>query len=342
MDRKNSKFIKYAIIASIAILSLLVLVPRSYYVPAMQKRAGTQYWDLPTGSQIAYTLLAAKGKKKPYPVIFLQGGPGEPIYDRNIRSLTPLADSGYDVYLYDQIGCGFSARLKNINQYTVERHKKDMEEIVKKIGAAKVILIGQSWGALLATEFVADNPNKVEKIIFTGPGPILPVHKDLEKIKAPDSLHLKKPSFTNRLGKEKAYNLRARFVEFCATTFNFKLASDAEMDGFSVLLNHVMSLSTLCDTSMNGKLESGSGFYCMVKTTQSFEAAPDKRSVLKQCKVPVLILRGQCDGIKWGYANEYTELFTNHKMVIIPNAGHSIAIEQPELYVNTILNFLKD
>ncbi|MBK9359012.1 MAG: alpha/beta fold hydrolase [Bacteroidales bacterium] len=59
------------------------------------------------------------------------GGPGGPIYDRNIKLLAPLAVNGFDVYLYDQIGCGSSARLENIEEYSVERHRRDLEEIVK-------------------------------------------------------------------------------------------------------------------------------------------------------------------------------------------------------------------
>ncbi|MBK6345567.1 MAG: alpha/beta fold hydrolase [Bacteroidales bacterium] len=69
------------------------------------------------------------------------GRTGRAPYDRNIKLLAPLAVNGFDVYLYDQIGCGSSARLENIEEYSVERHRRDLEEIVKTIGAEKVILI---------------------------------------------------------------------------------------------------------------------------------------------------------------------------------------------------------
>lgn len=51
-------------------------------------------------------------------------------------------------------------------------------------------------------------------------------------------------------------------------------------------------------------------------------------------------MRGQFDGGKWGYTDEYLNVFKNHQLVIIPNAGHSIALEQPELYIHTIVKFL--
>jgi proline iminopeptidase len=340
MRRKLFPFFIFFILLVSGFVIFIIFVPRSYDVPELKERAGTQFWILKTGSKIGYTIIQAKGAKKPYPVISLQGGPGGPVYDVNIRTLSMLAEAGYDVYLYDQIGCGYSDRLKNIDEYTVERHKEDLEEIVEVIGSEKVILIGQSWGSMLAAEYIADNPGRVAKVIFTGPGYILPVNYALAAIPAPDSLDLRTPKFTNKQGREKIFNIRARAVEWCAKIFGFKLASDREMDDFETILDHEMGKSTLCDPDKLGPLENRSGFYSMIKTVQSFNSAKDIRPKLKNCTIPALIMRGQCDGIKWGFVTEFTGLFTNHRLIIVPDAGHSIVREQPELYINNILEFL--
>lgn len=112
----------------------------------MQRRADTQYWQLPTGSRIAFTRIAAKAKKRPYPIIYLHCGPGGHVRDGLIGSLAPLAQEGYDLYFYDQIGSGMLDRLADITEYTVERHIQDLAAINEKLGGGKVILIGQSWG----------------------------------------------------------------------------------------------------------------------------------------------------------------------------------------------------
>lgn len=344
MKNRKFRFAGLAVIVLLCSMLLIVLIPRKYNVPEYQIRPGTRFWHLSDGSGIAYTLIPARGLKTSTPVIFLQGGPGGPIYDRNIELLSPLAGNGFDVYLYDQLGCGASSRLEHIKDYTVDRHKRDLEEIVNLLGSPKVILIGQSWGAMLAAAFIADHPDRVEKVVFTGPGPILPWNRNLENIKAPDSLELTNPVYTNKQGKKKIYNLRAGFVEFCATKLNIKLASDKEMDAFSTLLNHEMGKSTVCNPGalvLDDKIEPGSGYYSMVKTAQSFQEVSDIRSGLKDCPVPALIMRGQCDGIKWGYITDYLNLFTNHQLVIIPGAGHSIGREQPEIYTETIRDFLR-
>jgi proline iminopeptidase len=340
MRRKLSRFFIWFILIISGLVIYIILVPRSYDVPELKERDGTQFWTLKTGSKIGYTLIQAKGEKKPYPVIFLQGGPGSPVYDGNIRILSSFAEAGYDVYLYDQIGCGYSDRLINIEEYTVERHKADLEEIVKTIGSEKVILLGQSWGAMLAAEYIGDNTSKVEKVIFTSPGYLLPVNKSVAAINAPDSLDLKDPQFTNKQGRERVYNYRARVVEWCAKVFSFKLASDREMDEFETILDHAMGKSTLCDPAKLSPLENRSGFYSMIKTVQSFNSVKDIRPKLEKCTIPALIMRGQCDGIKWGFVTEYLNLFTNHRLIIVPDAGHSIAREQPDLYIKNILEFL--
>ncbi len=340
MKKPLFKFIKYTFLLCVIVLLCAMFYPRTYDVPQFKTRAGTQYWELSIGSKIGYTMVPGKGIKKPYPIIFLQGGPGGPIFDKNIQILSQLSDDGYDIYLYDQLGCGHSSRLKDISGYTVERHKTDLAEIIQSIQAKKVILMGQSWGAMLATQFVTDHQNQVEKIIFTGPGPILPIRHELANLKAPDSLNLKTPFFTNRQGNEKASNIRTKTVDFFAERFSWKLASEKEMDDYGTYLFHELGRSTVYDTSKVSPLKSGYGYYVHLKTVQSFEEVIDKRDQLRNCPIPVLILRGQYDGIKWGFVSEYLELFPNHQLIIIPKAGHSIATEQPLPYIKMIKDFL--
>lgn len=339
--RKNIfQFIKYALVLSLVVYLLAVFIPRSYEVPQMHNRKGTQYWDLQTGSKIAYTLVSAKGLKKPFPIIFLQGGPGGFISDRNIEMLVPLSEDGFDIFLYDQIGSGQSERLLDIKEYTADRHKTDLEELIKKIGSEKVIFIGQSWGAILATLFIADNPDKVEKVILTGAGPIQPMHEKLLNTSAPDSLNLRKPPYSNRQANEKSKNIRINTITFWAKSFGKKLASDKEVDDFQTCLNNELNKATVFDISKAIKAEGGGGFYAQVMTVQSFNQIQDTRPKLKGSKIPILLMKGQYDNQPWGFLTEYLELFPNHQLKIIPNAGHSISAEQPELYLKTIREFL--
>lgn len=335
---------RIAVILGIVAVLFAVLWPRSYGSRPRHRRDGTRYWDLSTGSRIAYTFIPGKGVRKPYPIIYLQGGPGGTIDDSLIRVMTPLAEDGYDIYLYDQIGSGWSERLAHIREYTADRHKRDLEAIVKTIGASRVILIGQSWGAILATLFAADDPGFVAGMILTGPGPIQPIRRELAALAPPDSLHLHHPYYSNREGNDLANNIRTRAMSLLATTFGWKLASDKEADDFAGYLNSLVNRSTVYDTSRIGHRPyyDGAGYYSMVMTVHSFRDVRDPRPKLRNSPIPVLVMKGQYDNQEWGFAHEYLELFPRHRLVVFPDAGHCIFCEEKEGYLAAVRAFLKE
>ena len=344
MTAKKMKFLRfsgYGVLLLFAIFLLLIFVPRTYDVSGFKNIDEVKYWDLSTGSRIGYVLIPAKGLKRPFAIVYLQGGPGGFMSEKLLATLKPLAEDGYDVYCYDQIGSGHSARLADITAYTADRHKRDLKEVVAKTGAEKVILIGQSWGAILAALFVGDHGQLVDRLILTGPGPIPPVNRELAKIQAPDHLHLRSPDYSNAEANAAAHNLRSKATLFCALWFGIKIASDREADNFQTTLNNRLNKSTFCDTSKVSKALGGGGFYVQVMTVNSFAETKDPRPGLKTSQIPVLIMKGQCDNQKWGFTNEYLNLFSNSRLEIIPGAGHAIAAEKPDVYLKVVRGFLK-
>jgi proline iminopeptidase len=306
----------------------------------LHDRPGTNYWDLPTGSRIGYILLSAKEKKSPFPLIYLHGGPGAGITDLEVKILGKIADRGFDVYLYDQVGCGHSSRLKNINEYSAERHKKDLEAIVEKIGAQKVVLIGQSWGSILATLCLADNPSKVAKLVITAPAPIQPHNKKYDTFAPPRSLLFRRPMFTNAQASKAAANTRSKAIDFWLTRFHSKLASDEEADQFQTYLTNFLNKCMVCDSTRAVVAEGTEGYYVHYMARLSLGKVSDPRAALAKSNIPVLVMKAQCDNQKWGYTQEYIDLFRNHQFIIVRNAGHNIFIEQPEEYVDAIYSFI--
>ena len=206
------QLIKWAFIVLIMVLAGLCFIPGTYVVLPFKERVNTQYWELSTGSRIGYTKIEGAVEEKRNPVIYLHGGPGGMIKDKAIEALKPLASLGFELYFYDQIGSGHSKRLDNIAEYSVVRHLLDLEEIIKTIGAEKVILIAHSWGTMLAMQYAQKHPDKLEKMVFDGPGPLLPINRSLINDVPPDSLHLREPAFSNKDGNNKAYNLRSKLI----------------------------------------------------------------------------------------------------------------------------------
>lgn len=340
-NKKVVKIIWWALLILLTVFLHKVFWPRHYNIQSKEREIKDTFWQLSTGSSIGYSYISSTSKKtQAYPIIYLHGGPGAAISRRVIDDLRPLTDDGFDLYFYDQVGSGASSRLSDISEYTVQRQIDDLDEIITKINSGKVTLIGQSWGSVLAVAYLSKHPEKIDKIIFTSPGPIYPINKAQINIPAPDSFRLRAPFYTNRAANESATNIRIEAITFFATRFGKKIASDKEVDEYAAFLDSKAYKSALCDTSINLANRGSSGFFASIMTYKSVLLLKDFRADIKGVNMPVLILKGQCDNQPWGATNEYLSLFTNHKFVLIPNAGHFINVEQRQMYIREIKNFL--
>lgn len=119
----------------------------------------------------------AFGPKDSTLLIVLHGGPGANYrYMLNCKS---LADKGYRVVFYDQIGSGLSQRFPKeyytkfgadaINKVFYDE-LKGVINIYKQNPKQKVVLIGDSWGGILAVGYAGKYPNDIDGIIVGEPG----------------------------------------------------------------------------------------------------------------------------------------------------------------------------
>jgi proline iminopeptidase len=107
------------------------------------------------------------GPESAPPVIVIHGGPG---WDyRSLLSLKALSDH-YRVVFYDQRGSGLSPRVP-ARDLSLEGPLADLDAIVEKYRAGgRAILIGHSWGAMLATTYLGRFPDKVSHAVLAEPG----------------------------------------------------------------------------------------------------------------------------------------------------------------------------
>jgi len=155
-------------------LYVLVLRPSASHFAEVVPYANTKYWELPTGSVIAYSEYDPPlgVAVKPDAIVYLHGGPGvrQAPFDQDLYG--SLATNGFRVFLYDQAGSGLSDFLSHLRDYTVARFVADLEAIRQRIGVEKMILIGHSWGSTLAVSYMAKFPNHVAKAVFHSPAEI--------------------------------------------------------------------------------------------------------------------------------------------------------------------------
>lgn len=305
-----------------------------------QPGADTQYWTLETGSRLAYTHLPASGTPREYPIVYLHGGPGIPMRASSLNYYRYLTEDGYDVYLYDQVGVGLSGRAESIADYTLARNVADLEAIRQTLGADKLILIGTSWGGVLAAHYMAAYPDHVARAVLISPG----VLGDRSEVKydykatassESESVILPSPRFI-------VAGALAKIQPEVAEQFASQAEMGAIYDTFTTSPD--VEYQTNCKgyqpPAMTTTRSGGSNYYANLLTLQSLKTAPDPRPTLKSNLTPVLILRGECDYIPLDATMRYKETLPNATFVPIPGAGHAVTSAQPELSLATIREFL--
>ena len=107
-------------------------------------------------------------------IVCIHGGPGGDY--RYMLNLKDLADYGYRVVFYDQIGSGLSERFPKSSYTSLGTGALDMiyDELSGVIAHyrthpnQKVFLIGHSWGAMLATAYAGKYPNAIQGLAIAG------------------------------------------------------------------------------------------------------------------------------------------------------------------------------
>jgi proline iminopeptidase len=87
------------------------------------------------------------------PLLAVHGGPGLP--HNYITSLERLANER-EVIFWDQLGCGNSECPSNMSLWTMERSVAEMDAVVQGLGLDRFHVFGNSWGGMLAQQYVLD------------------------------------------------------------------------------------------------------------------------------------------------------------------------------------------
>ncbi len=106
-------------------------------------------------------------------VVAIHGGPGGDY--RSILNFKDLADNSLFVVFYDQRGSGLSQRHDEefYEDKKIQLFIDDLSAVIeyyRNDDNQKVILAGHSWGAMLATAYINQNPEKVHGAILAEPG----------------------------------------------------------------------------------------------------------------------------------------------------------------------------
>ncbi len=103
-------------------------------------------------------------------IVVLHGGPGGDY--RSLLNCSRFATDGFFVVFYDQRGSGLSRRHGR-EIYTTKLFIDDLDAVIKyyrKRADQKVVLMGHSWGAMLAAAYINEHPSEIHGAVLMEPG----------------------------------------------------------------------------------------------------------------------------------------------------------------------------
>jgi pimeloyl-ACP methyl ester carboxylesterase len=98
------------------------------------------------------------------PVVLLHGN-GSMIEDWEISGVLDLAAEQYRVIAFDRPGFGYSARPRR-RIWTAAAQAELLYQALKRLGVGRAILVGHSWGTLVALSLALEHPDQVRGLVL--------------------------------------------------------------------------------------------------------------------------------------------------------------------------------
>jgi proline iminopeptidase len=261
-------------------------------------------------------------------IIVLHGGPGGDF--RSLQALEALSDQ-FTVVFYDQRGAGLSERV-SADMLTLEGHLDELQAVIELTSPDQApILIGHSWGAMLAAAYIGQNPSAVQSAVLVEPGYLDAAGREAweaESATYMSGLHYIWQGFTT--------GFRAQHVSSPDT---------AAPDDF--LIGHMVSVFT---NHPGNPYHCGNGYNAPnwrfgALASKTWSDAPPAvvdqiGSDLLQFKGLVLLMNGECNDWLGPLQQQHLSRFTNAELVTISEAGHDVVWDNPDATITAIRSFL--
>ena len=259
-------------------------------------------------------------------VFCLNGGPGLPCdYLREAHSC--LADKGYRVVAFDQLGTGASDRPDDRALWTIGRYVEETETVRRTLGLGKVHMLGHSWGGWLAIDYALKYRDNLRTLILEDTVADMPhLILELERLRA-------------ALGSETVAMMQKHEAQGTIDHPEYLAAI--------TILNyrHVCRLPdwpapvrrSLDDWNMGPYTEmQGPNEFLYIGNLKDWNRIAD----LPSLDVPVLITVGEHDELTPACAMRMKNALPNAELKVFRNSSHMPFYENPEAYYPALTDFL--
>jgi L-proline amide hydrolase len=274
-----------------------------------------------------YVRLNGDVHSKSAPLLVLHGGPGYNHAD--FLAVLELADERA-VILYDQLDSGLSDQPNDPANWSVERFVSEIDAIRASFDLGRLHLLGHSWGSALVMQYAARQPAGLVSIAVSGP------YFSTRSWEASTLAELRTlaPSVRDAISDH----------ERTGTT-----KSPAYQDAIGVYYKRYLERHPEPDYVTKYKQRTGikpapvvyEGMWGPAEIKSSgLLRRYDGEPVLGEIRVPALVICGEYDEMSPAAAAPLVGKIAGARLLVVPDSGHMISLDQPERYVAAIREHL--
>ncbi len=225
-------------------------------------------------------------------------------------------------------------------QYTVENMADDVEAVRQALGLGKVSLLGHSYGGVVVQAYAFKYQKNLSHLILASTfSSTKEINQALAKIKAAmpeaDRKRMEELEQAGLFGKGQPWE-HGRYPEEYA-----KLAWGIGYAPFIYVKNPDPNYDPVAGNTTNAwdvyrEMWGSHGEYIVDGNLKSVEYVEKLPSI----KVPTLIVVGEHDESDPVMSKEMHEKIAGSKLVILPESGHMTFVDQPEMFLKTVTEFV--
>jgi proline-specific peptidase len=250
------------------------------------------------------------------PLLCLHGGPGFP-HDY-LEDLEGLADRRLVVF-YDQLGCGRSDRPDDRSLWEVDHFVEELATVRESLGLDRLHLYGNSWGGMLALQYVLDRKPALESLVLGS-----------------------SPASSRRWTEDCAELLAALPEENQATIRHHEAHRYTSCLEYAAAIlpfykRHVCRLEPWPDAFERAYVSKNQDIYEYMAGPSEFAIVGtlrdwDVTERLGEIPVPTLLTCGEHDEMRPAHAEDMRRRIPNAELEVFPGASHLTMAEAPEAY----------
>ena len=222
----------------------------------------------------------------------------------------------YETVAIDQRGYNLSDKPRGVEHYDMAALVEDVAAVVRARGRERAIIVGHDWGGAVAWSFAVKRPEMTEKLVILN----LPHPRGIGRELARNPQQQKASAYARRFQQEGAHtNLTAEGLAFWVTDARAKAryVEAFQRSDFDAMLNYY-------------------------KRNYPREPYAEDPSPVAKVKCPVLMIHGLKDTalLSPGLNGNWDFVEKDFTLVTIPEAGHFVQQDAPELVTRSIRSWL--